>query len=257
VDSRPELSELTEEKIAVEDFSEHDEDDAGEHLSPAATTVQLRLPSAHTASEMKIDPNAKAATDKTLAPPPADWIKGTWHVTHSSLLAWKKCSNVRITYTPLPTANKFNSINYYSPDLDDFVQSEPDRIYNLARKVHGISSVVNVEGLASGWAYEWRGKDLKTKAAGPSKWEVLGWGEEPSKGRSSGWLVINFSKSIFTAAGIDILCRSSNGVSKATLNSIKEQLVGMESLKKNAETIFEVAKAKVEVVKAKERMSLD
>lgn len=111
------------------------------------------------------------------------------------------------------------------------------------------------------WAYNWKGEGLLLKAAGTSRWEILGFGEEEGKGapvdaaaqevsaegelegqKKTVWIVTYFSKTLFTPAGMDVYCRKKEGVSEATLQSIKDAIAEMDdpSIKKLAGEMFAV-----------------
>jgi hypothetical protein len=189
-----------------------------------SSVVSLRNPSPHTL------PSAKAAAT-TLSPPTAEWLAGTWHVSHSTLPMWKSKSNVRITYKALPSQEKA------SPDFDDLVEYK-----KLAggkdSSVHGVSRAVTVPELGAGWAYSWRGKGLLVIAS--SQWEILGWGEDTATGTS--WVVTYFGKTLFTPAGLDVYSRSANGASEGILTSIKAELAKLDdpSLKTLVGSLFDV-----------------
>lgn len=146
---------------------------------------------------------------------------------------WKSKSNVRITYTTLPTGSDAPP----DSDFDDLVEYK-----KLAggkdSSVHGVSRAVAVPELGAGWAYSWRGKGLLMIAS--SQWEVLGWGEDVASGSS--WVVTYFGKTLFTPAGLDFYSRSKDGLSESIVTSIKAELAKLEdpSLKTLADSIFEV-----------------
>jgi hypothetical protein len=114
---------------------------------------------------------------KKLAPPSLDWLAGKWNVTHSTLPMWKSKRNVTITYTPLPAAGAVPA------KVDDLVQYEP--VGPPWRKVqpstvHGVDTALPEE---KGWGWKWRGKGLLAIAS--SRWEVLGYGDEPTPSATS------------------------------------------------------------------------
>lgn len=186
---------------------------------PSPNTITIRHPSSHTL------PSAKAVSS-TVKPPSAEWLQGTWQVTHSTLPMWKGKCNVRITYTALPSSHAM-------PDIDDLVQYQNNPGAKTS-SVHGISRVADVQGLERGLAYSWRGRGWLVIAS--SKWEILGWGEE----NGVGWVVTYFSKTLFTPAGIDVYCRDPKGLSGEAMAKIGEAFKGMEepSIKKLGEALF-------------------
>lgn len=72
-----------------------------------------------------------------------------------------------------------------------------------------------------------------------SHWEVLGHGDGVD---GEQWVVTYFAKTLFTPAGLDIYSRKKEGLSDATLGSIRAALKENESdiVKKLAEEVFEV-----------------
>ncbi|KAF1357518.1 hypothetical protein EJ07DRAFT_78694, partial [Lizonia empirigonia] len=146
-------------------------------------------------------------------PPPLTWLTTSWNVTHSTLPMWKKFRNVRITYTALSTPNGG------ATHLDDTVTYQP-----LSRSKSKISTVRGVDKpddstsstsstqpphdfLASA-CYTWRGRGWLMIAT--SRWEILGWGDEPATGNTdtgNSWVVTYFAKTLFTPAGVDVYSR--------------------------------------------------
>ncbi|KIW00549.1 uncharacterized protein PV09_07904 [Verruconis gallopava] len=200
------------------------------------TTVSIRSPSAHTLAGAK---NVKPP----ISPPTVEWMSGTWHVTHSTLSMWKDRFGVRITYTPLSSSIRKEKKAF--PNLKDVVeyQNTPGGRYS---SVNGVSRSVTVPDLGTGWAFSWRGKGLLMIAN--SQWEVLGYGTDLSgassdaEGQGRDWIVTYFGETIFTPAGIDIYCRSEDGVSAECLEAIKAELAKFErpSLKRLSTELFAI-----------------
>lgn len=197
-----------------------------------ANEVTLRAPSSHTYA-------IKPTTDlgKTnLTAPTFDWLRGPWNVSYSTLPLWKDKQNVRITYSM--TGSRGDSLDRI-PDLDDHVESQKVG-KDKTSHIHGISRPVEVEGLAHGLAYSWRGKGWLKIAS--SDWEILGFGTDTQNGEENDWIVTFFSKTLFTPAGIDIYTRSTKNLSDTTLRTIKTALEGLSDDKFTAiaKSIFEV-----------------
>ncbi|EJD39452.1 hypothetical protein AURDEDRAFT_116134 [Auricularia subglabra TFB-10046 SS5] len=160
----------------------------------------------------------------TDAPPPPEWLAGTWHVTHSTLPMWRSKRNVRITYTILPGA---------PPRLDDLVEYQ-SLTSNGVKIVRGIDTA----SARGGAAWDWRGKGWLAIAS--SRWEVLGHGEEGEEGRQ--WVVTYFAKTLFTPAGIDLYSRHPGGLRAETVDAVKAALAGIadEEIQMLAQGLFEV-----------------
>jgi len=170
-------------------------------------------------------------------------MAGAWQVTHSTLPLWKGRFGVKITYTPLPGTQEADKTAF--PDLNDFVEYQKKSGGSYS-SVNGVSRSVTVPDLGSGWAFSWRGKGWLMIAS--SQWEVLGYGSDISgaapgtEGQAKDWIVTYFGKTIFTPAGIDVYCRSEDGLSAECVANIKKELESFEdpSLKKLAGEIFEI-----------------
>ena len=176
--------------------------------------------------------------------PPVDFLRGNWHVTHSSLPMWKKAQNVSITYTVLsldstacPTFD--NLVEYQSLGASD--DNPKKTIKGVEAPRHG------VEG-----AWRWRGKGWLMIAS--SDWEVLGYGRSNAVGvggpvameerREDDWCVTYFAKTLFTPSGIDVYCRQKQGLDEAVLGEIKEALKDCgEEVHKLGQALFEVKRA--------------
>ena len=124
---------------------------------------------------------------------------------------WKSKRNVQITYRPLPSA-------------DGGTDQDTDRIEDIVTyqglksdKVKTVNGVDKASGPDVG-AWDWRGKGWLMIAS--SHWEVLGHGQRGA----DEWAVTYFAKTLFTPAGIDIYSRSNEGLSKDTLEAIRDAL---------------------------------
>ncbi|KAL6716805.1 hypothetical protein ACLMJK_004717 [Lecanora helva] len=150
-------------------------------------------------------------------PPAPAWLKGTWHVTHSTLPMWKSKRNVTITYEPLP------------PSSPSIAQDETDKFESTvayqtlsSEKVKTVKGTETSSGKDTG-AYDWRGKGWLIIAS--SHWEVLGYGELEGEQQ---WAVTYFAKTLFTPAGIDIYSRTKEGLPEAALDGIKTALAAID-----------------------------
>lgn len=179
---------------------------ADAHISP----LTFRPPSSS---------NAKAESPFTV--PSLDFLKGAWHVTHSTLPMWKKNKNVVITYTPLESPP--GAID----DLVEYVALDG----NKQKSIEGIDKPdPAVEG-----AYNWRGKGWLKVAS--SHWEVLGYGEE-----DGGWVVTFFEKTLFTPAGIDVYARRQEGLSSELIQRVRAEMkkISDTAFQEQADQIFEI-----------------
>jgi hypothetical protein len=198
----------------------------------------IRAPSKHTYSIKPPSDNGSVEVEA----PSFLWIGTTWCVAYTNLPLWKDKKNVRITYriegnAPSPSDGRM-------PDLDDHVVYE--EIGKTKEKhIHGISRPVEVEGIAFGLAYSWRGKGWLRIAS--SDWEILGWGKDEfaSADKPNDWVVTCFSKTLFTPAGIDIYTRTALPLTEETLKKIKDVLTGLadENWSKMVNAIYEISRA--------------
>ncbi|KAF1988821.1 hypothetical protein K402DRAFT_327951 [Aulographum hederae CBS 113979] len=177
--------------------------------------------------------NASAASTGPTTPPSLDFVKGTWHVTHSTLPMWKSKHNVRISYTALDPPPGTTT-----PRLDDLVEyTTSPSPSSKSKSVAGIDTPA--KGEEDGWAYDWRGKGWLKIAS--SHWEVLGYGEEAG---GNTWMVTYFAKTLFTPAGIDVYSREASGLKEESVGEIKQALaqLGNAEFKTLAESLFVVGK---------------
>ncbi|KAK3196594.1 hypothetical protein K4F52_000476 [Lecanicillium sp. MT-2017a] len=159
-----------------------------------ATPIKLNLPTKYTSS-------AGSSAAERAAPPPIDWLKGTWTVTHSTLSMWRTARNVRISYTPLSPKEDG------TPRIDDLVEYEPTGKTGVTKSVEGVDTL-SPDG---GW--DWRGKGMLFFVT--SHWELLGWGETTlPDGSVERWAVTWFANTLFTKEGLDIYSDRKEGLSE-------------------------------------------
>jgi hypothetical protein len=196
---------------------------------PTSTTLNLRAP-------IKL---AKAAELEAFKPPPLEWLKGTWSVTHSTLPMWKKAKNVRITYTLIPPSTPGGPTL-----LDDVVSNKPLKkgLIPSMEEIHGIDYPCDKNGdevkdAADAAQWHWKGKGW-LKIAGGSRWEVLGWGERDGER----WVVTWFAASRFSPQGMDVYCDGKEGISEGLYGEIERALkgLGVKEVGDLAGTIFPV-----------------
>lgn len=164
--------------------------------------------------------------------PSLSFLKGTWHVTHSTLPMWKSKRNVRITYelldpsSPLIPAERTDRLD----DVVTYQGLDSDKLHT----VHGVDKAAN--DARDTW--DWRGKGWLMIAS--SHWEILGWDEDL---RGNEWVVTYFAKTLFTPAGVDVYSRKREGIEEETLQQIKASLAAIDDaeFQKLADTLFEVA----------------
>lgn len=107
-------------------------------------------------------------------------LSGTWWVVRTSLPLWRRRTDPSITYGPLPDGGVSDTVRY--------------RSRGRWRTIEGIDRrVVDDPGVV-----EWRGTGALTRWA-TSRWSILQY-DEP-------WMIIHFSRTPFTPAGVDILWR--------------------------------------------------
>ncbi|KAJ9658888.1 hypothetical protein H2198_003458 [Neophaeococcomyces mojaviensis] len=162
---------------------------------------------------------AKAVS--SFSKPSVDFLRGSWHVTHSTLPMWKTNRNVKITYTPLDTP---------PGAIDDLVEYQP-----LASDKWKTVNGIDKPHPQVDTAYNWRGKGWLKIAS--SHWEVLGYGDE-----DGGWVVTFFEKTLFTPAGIDIYARRKGGLSSELVERIRAEMMKINdpAFQKQADQIFEI-----------------
>lgn len=107
-------------------------------------------------------------------------LTGTWWVVRTSLPLWRRRTDPSITYGPLPDGQVSDTVRYRSRGRE--------------RTIEGVDRWLDDEP----GVIEWRGTGLLTRWA-TSRWSVLEY-DEP-------WMVIHFSRTPFTPAGVDILWR--------------------------------------------------
>lgn len=167
--------------------------------------------------------------------PDLGFLKGTWHVTHSTLPMWKSKRNVRITYTLLEPSSP--SIPAEQTDRLDDVVTYQGLNSDSVSTVHGVDKASGGAGVTDVW--DWRGKGWLMIAS--SHWEVLGWGQG-NTAQDEAWVVTYFAKTLFTPAGIDIYSRRAEGLKQETVGQIKKSLSEIDSaeFRTLADGLFEV-----------------
>ncbi|KAJ5086878.1 hypothetical protein NUU61_008185 [Penicillium alfredii] len=172
-------------------------------------------------------PRIHASQGNKCVPPTNDFIKGTWHVTHSSLPLWKGKRNVNISYETLP-ADSAEVIK-----IDDLVRYQAIGS-NKIKSVHGIDTPT--PGDPGAW--DWRGKGWLRIAS--SHWECLGFGHVDDNNNQ--WMVTYFAKTLFTPAGIDIYSRDREGLPRGTVDEILRTLkeFGVHEITELANGIFQI-----------------
>ncbi|KAF2396825.1 hypothetical protein EJ06DRAFT_584825 [Trichodelitschia bisporula] len=168
-------------------------------------------------------------------PPPPHFLEGTWEITHSSLPAFLRMHNAKITFTARPGSD---------PTLDDEVTFVPMAL-GLG-SVQGVHSAVRMteddgEGEERVEEWEWRGRSLVLKAA-KARWEVIAWGEE-----GGGWFVGWMRETVFTPKGINVYAREGKGeFGEGVVRMLKEHgeerfgKHGEESVSRMAQDLVEV-----------------
>jgi hypothetical protein len=144
---------------------------------------------------------SKGAGDFT--PPSLDFLRGPWHVTHSTLPMWKSNRSVVITYNPAE-AN--------TGGIHDLVTYKPLNS-DKQKSIHGFDT----PDAAIPACYKWRGKGWLRVTS--SQWEILGYGDE-----EDGWVVTYFQKTMFSPAGIDIYAKKHGGLSEGLLERIVSEV---------------------------------
>ncbi|CAM6085873.1 unnamed protein product [Calypogeia fissa] len=187
------------------------ETDQSSTLSTPPSFITLRAPTKAAGGT-----STSSSSSTTFKAPPASWLMGTWHVTHSTLPMWKKARNVSITYKTLSSDS--------DPRLDDQVTYQG----LSSNKVNTISGIDTPAGPG---AWNWRGRGWLMIVS--SLWELLGYGGE---GEEMGndmngeqWVVTYFAKTLFTRSGIDIYSRRKEGLKQETVEAIKEALGRLDS----------------------------
>ena len=165
-------------------------------------------------------------------PPTADWLSGTWHLTHSTFSMWKSNRNVTMKYTIIPPSNaqdpptKLDNSTSYQP-----LTSSKFKTFNGVETACGTDTSV----------WDWRGKGWLTVAT--IHWEILGYGDIPEEAGGPGqWLVTYFAATRFTGVGISMFSRTKEGNPEAVVRDILGNLGGIEDemVKKLAGQMFEV-----------------
>lgn len=171
-------------------------------------------------------PMALQAVPADHTPPTTAWLNGTWHVTHSSLSLWNDKRNVKLNYKLLePAADGSARLE----DRAEYQALTSDKV----KTIHGVDTATGNTG-----SWDWRGNGW-LKVAGTSHWEILGYGD--LEGGNS-WALTYFSKTLFTAAGMDIISRNKGGLPAEVVEQIRKSLETLEDedLKKIAASLVDV-----------------
>ncbi|RWA09479.1 hypothetical protein EKO27_g5639 [Xylaria grammica] len=199
-------------------------------------SINLRAP-----SKYLLDPSkASTTSNEPFITPPNKWLHGTWTVTHSTLSMWRSAQNVRITYTPHPSAS------FTSPSISDSPAVNDNLVeYEKKNGKGGVKSVLGIEkpDPKVPGAWNWRGKGWLVIAS--SHWEILGWGERPlSNGEGvERWAVTWFAPTLFTEEGVDLYSDRREGLTKEAADSIIKALKQLEAPK-----LVELVEKKMEEV---------
>ncbi|WP_162596284.1 hypothetical protein [Methylobacterium sp. 17Sr1-1] len=111
-----------------------------------------------------------------------DLAQGTWYIVRSTLGLWRNQAGA-ISYCMLPDGS-----------VGDFVTVQKT---NGSNHIIGVDRPIDQEG----WQWQWRGVQPLTILL-RSRWCFVAGDAE------AGWAVTLFDKTIFTAAGIDVYCRT-------------------------------------------------
>lgn len=109
---------------------------------------------------------------------PVPDLSGTWHIVRTSLRLWRSRQDPTLSYLPLPDGTVLDATAY--------------RTRRRSRVIVGLD---RPDG-DGGWV--WRGLEPLTLLA-RSRWRVVASGQD--------WMVIHFSRTPFTAEGVDLCHR--------------------------------------------------
>lgn len=137
-------------------------------------------------------------------------LRGTWFVVRTSLPLWRRRTDPSITYGPLPDGRVRDTVRY--------------RSRGRWRTIEGIDRWLDD---APG-AIEWRGTGALTRWT-TSRWSILSY-DEP-------WMVIHFSRTPFTPAGVDILWREP-APDAADVAAVEALLAGLPEATPFAKRLF-------------------
>jgi hypothetical protein len=193
----------------------------------ADTKIYLRAPNA-----------ARIPSPTAILPPPLKWLSGTWKLTHSTLLRWRKSRNVTVTYTLSPKSStavtpKNVRTLQWGTQIEDSISWQPlSRSSGTCRTAKGLNKPSGTGGEANGelkqefygdtFSHGERASLMYLRRANGwsrlirSEWEILGYGvDSPSpygqehicyaKGKS--WVLVYVTKSLLAPSGLNIFCR--------------------------------------------------
>lgn len=210
------------------------------------TKVRLRAPNA-----------ANIASPPVVLPPPLEWLNGTWNLTYSTLPRWHKSRNVTVSYTLLPkdpktiTPLEFLAVQW-GTQLEESVFWQPLNSYSASFRTTkrlwipcGVAGESNGEMVPDlyGDTYHhgeraslvYARHDRGWSRLVSSKQEILGYGidtptrwkhEHVSFAKGNSWIVIYFTKTLFSPPELDILCRHGQLPSE-TVDAMKSTLAGL------------------------------
>ncbi|KAE8225062.1 hypothetical protein CF319_g2138 [Tilletia indica] len=177
---------------------------------------------------------------------PYEAFMGDWAVVGTSLSLWKKRSNVVISYhkteKELPalgeeqipgksTLQFEDEINWFEDGKEEAGQAKFKKLRQEGKK-NWLRGLNKLDAKATnGATFHWGGLGwLRLLSA---HWQVIG--ASPAFGNPSAsadepvWLVTYFSKSLFTAAGVDIYVRNPSKLSDETYDAIVAALSKLEA----------------------------
>lgn len=169
---------------------------------------------------MTVQVNIRPPTTSNLPPvesiaPTMDQLSGLWHITDSTLPLWSDKRNVTISYAPIEP--KTGSNQQSLKRMNDTVAYQ-SLTSDKTKTIDGIDTASD-EGTEN---WDWRGSGWLKLIT--SHWEILGFGQDSGVD----WALVYFYSTYLTPFGVDILCRSKEGVSAETLSAIKEALTKVE-----------------------------
>lgn len=143
----------------------------------------------------------------------------TWYIISSTLPLWITKKNITITYSLLKNHQSF-------PILNDLVEYHPKLNCKADKKkktIKGIDKPIIKNGLQ-----EWRWHGNGWLKVFKSNWKILSYGRDLHSTSTNHknevrieWMIIYFSKTLFTPNGIDLYCNQSIGFSDA----LKQKLI--------------------------------
>jgi len=147
------------------------------------------------------------------------WLIGTWFIVHSDSPLWLKGDKTSPTlnYTLSEKKGEYRM-------LDETKYTKNGKHKTIAGYDHAVPNEAA--------AYIWKGKGMLFFAT--SKWRVCFQDEKHQ------WAVIAYSKTLFTAEGVDILCRTPT-LSESTVQDIRKMMMQDSMLKKHMDGLKLIA----------------